>query len=487
MEVMHMKKILIITLLLWSTTMNAADIQQLQKNAKQGDAEAQSSLGYKYSKGEGVPQDYKKAFHWYTLAASQNDILAQVNLGFMYAEGQGVEQDYKKAFEWYTKAANQGEATAQYCLGLLYDEGHGVAQDYSQALKWYTKATDQEEPYAQYNVGNMYYEGRGVEKNYQQAFNWFIKAAEQGYATAEFATGNMYANGEGVEKDYQKAIYWYEKAEKQGHHNAKINLGIITRRLNKLNISKTIYSEPTSASEEISHDSIQKSEPMSEKTIERLATLIDEVNTLEIKERTAYYHYLVKEKNKKGSLQEHIAEYASLAAFGQPVSEEIIRRANPPHPFPSGLIEFYKTKGAFYGGSSLADLEIYSLDDLLKQKDTKYNYQKFYSLGLADMINYIWGNSRDELDPTNKDAMFSKAQIDYLNNNYTVIGSWTDPHRGEEAHYYIYYDKYGRFDILHVDQDEWDIDAMFKASPARLSFDQVINKALANIFAEEEE
>ena len=37
--------------------------------AEQGDAVAQYILGLRYDNGEGVPQDYKAAVKWYSLAA----------------------------------------------------------------------------------------------------------------------------------------------------------------------------------------------------------------------------------------------------------------------------------------------------------------------------------------------------------------------------------------------------------------------------------
>ena len=38
----------------------------------------------------------------------------------MYYFGKGVPQDYKIALKWFTLAAEQGEARAQYNLGLTY-------------------------------------------------------------------------------------------------------------------------------------------------------------------------------------------------------------------------------------------------------------------------------------------------------------------------------------------------------------------------------
>jgi len=47
------------------------------------------------------------------LAAEQGDADAQYNLGWMYVKGEGVPQNYKTAVKWYTLAAEQGLASAQ--------------------------------------------------------------------------------------------------------------------------------------------------------------------------------------------------------------------------------------------------------------------------------------------------------------------------------------------------------------------------------------
>ena len=98
---------------------------------------AQTNLGDLYYIGQGVPQNYVKAAHWYRLAANQGDADAQSLLGVLYYNGQGVPQNYVKAAHWYRLAANQGDADAQSFLGDLYYNGQGVPQDYVKAYKWF--------------------------------------------------------------------------------------------------------------------------------------------------------------------------------------------------------------------------------------------------------------------------------------------------------------------------------------------------------------
>jgi TPR repeat protein len=81
-------------------------------------------------------QDYARALAVFGPLAARGDPRAQTYLGFMYSNGYGVPQNYIEAANWLHLASEQGDARAQYLLGLMYDKGHGVPQDYVQATKW---------------------------------------------------------------------------------------------------------------------------------------------------------------------------------------------------------------------------------------------------------------------------------------------------------------------------------------------------------------
>ena len=91
------KLIVFVAAALLSVSAMAADFNQTQRLANQGDALAQARLGVMYSKGEGVPQDYSKAAQWIEKAANQDYADAQFRLGWMYFNGEGVRQDYATA------------------------------------------------------------------------------------------------------------------------------------------------------------------------------------------------------------------------------------------------------------------------------------------------------------------------------------------------------------------------------------------------------
>ncbi|WP_269467350.1 tetratricopeptide repeat protein [Candidatus Thiodictyon syntrophicum] len=67
-------------------------IEEKLAKAEQGDADAQSKLGWMYLKGQGVPQDYAQAAAWYRKAADQDNADPQYNIGGLYLTGRGVPQ-----------------------------------------------------------------------------------------------------------------------------------------------------------------------------------------------------------------------------------------------------------------------------------------------------------------------------------------------------------------------------------------------------------
>jgi TPR repeat protein len=105
--------------LVWADN-QAASVDSLKEEAAQGYSWAQAALGFMYSQGHGVPQDYAAALKWYRLAATHGNATAQYNLGVLYFKGQGVAPDYAEALKWYRLAAAQGDGDAQFNLGAIY-------------------------------------------------------------------------------------------------------------------------------------------------------------------------------------------------------------------------------------------------------------------------------------------------------------------------------------------------------------------------------
>ncbi|MGO9317143.1 MAG: tetratricopeptide repeat protein [Terracidiphilus sp.] len=167
----------------------AAQVKATRTLAEQGDAKAQSHLGYMYRYGQGVPLNNDEALRWYRKSADQGYAAAEFGVGNMYFYGLGVLQDYTEATRWCRKAADQGYAPAQYSIGANYFYGYGVEKDDSLAVFWYRKAADQGYAWAETNLGYMYSQGRGVPKDKDEANRWYRKAADHGDEYAQRALG----------------------------------------------------------------------------------------------------------------------------------------------------------------------------------------------------------------------------------------------------------------------------------------------------------
>lgn len=107
----------------------------LLTRADTGDVSAQMMLGDMFSAGEGVPQDYVEAAHWYRQAAKRGIAKAQLSLGSLYSQGKGVDRSMEIAYQWVSVAASQGVKEAIEALDLISGgldaEGLGRAQEFA--------------------------------------------------------------------------------------------------------------------------------------------------------------------------------------------------------------------------------------------------------------------------------------------------------------------------------------------------------------------
>jgi uncharacterized protein len=213
--------------------------------AEQGDANAQSNLGWMYYLEQGVPASNKTALMWFKLSAEQGHADAQFGLGMMYANGDGIPQDDKTALKWYRLSAEQGHAFAQHALGEMFEKGEVVPQDGETALKWYKLSAEQGLSYAQFALGEMFEKGEIVPQDDETALKWYelvaksdddhhrelaekklpslrkkIIVQKEQDADAQYRLALRYKNGDGVEKNLSTALSWARKAHQQGHSEA---------------------------------------------------------------------------------------------------------------------------------------------------------------------------------------------------------------------------------------------------------------------------
>ena len=232
-------------------------LREMIKKAEQGDVNAQWKLGWKYYDGDGVRNDYTKAFSYFKLVADAGYVDAQYVLGRLYEDGLGVDQDYTLAAHYYKLAAEQGDAKAQNSLGLLYKEGLGVERDYGLAAYYFKLSAEQENLNGQYNLGRLYEDGLGVEQDFTLAVHYYRLVAEQGNKIAQFKLGLLYENGQGVEQDYTLAEYYYKLSAEQGYASAQYNIGLLYQTKMNVNDSYSLAAHYYKLAAKQNHSSAQ--------------------------------------------------------------------------------------------------------------------------------------------------------------------------------------------------------------------------------------
>ncbi|MBR4824785.1 MAG: sel1 repeat family protein [Spirochaetaceae bacterium] len=120
---------------------------------KSYDLDAKFRLGNIYH----MEQNYVKSLEWYGKTIKLGDDLglfhsvndnAKFMVGIMYYSGEGIEQNYEKAFRLLKDAAEQGVYDAYPIIGDMYYYGEYVEKNFEEATKWYGKAAKLGNEYA---------------------------------------------------------------------------------------------------------------------------------------------------------------------------------------------------------------------------------------------------------------------------------------------------------------------------------------------------
>lgn len=209
---------------------------QLIKNAKDGHAESQVTLGIcllgpgflfggPYPCG-GFELDQREGLKWIRLAAEQNHPMALFILGRAHYEGIGVlDKSPSDAFRFLEQAATLGSSWAHELLGEMYMAGHGVDRDEQKGAKHLTIAYGLGVCLrSSLKLGVIYYGGLGgLDRNLVLAKHYLEEASmthvvEDAYAplgntlfelNLEQYDGTIHIPGHSC---IPKSIYWLRRA-----------------------------------------------------------------------------------------------------------------------------------------------------------------------------------------------------------------------------------------------------------------------------------
>ncbi|MDZ4790871.1 MAG: tetratricopeptide repeat protein [Hyphomicrobiales bacterium] len=153
-------------------------------------------------------------FQLLELAAQRGVLGARIEVARMYAKGDVVPRDDAKAFHYYKRIANDyADVDRRHALAQFVAEAFRMTATY---LRNGIKSIDlrpnpveasrlmlqsagiYHEREAQYELATMFLNGEGVEKNPTIAIAWLVNSARKRYAPAQAVYGDMLWNGKDV-------------------------------------------------------------------------------------------------------------------------------------------------------------------------------------------------------------------------------------------------------------------------------------------------
>ncbi|KYR01625.1 hypothetical protein DLAC_01625 [Tieghemostelium lacteum] len=153
---------------LMSSSQPEKSIEYLETSVQQGSGQAATFLSMLYRNGIYVEQDSQKFMKYLQLAIERKDAVALLTMGELYFNGQeGLQQNYKLAFQYFSESSQLGNSDAYLNQGVMYFNGYGVEQSYLNAFYSYQNSFhhNMNNKAAITNLYTMHSEGLGVPKS----------------------------------------------------------------------------------------------------------------------------------------------------------------------------------------------------------------------------------------------------------------------------------------------------------------------------------
>ncbi len=185
------------------------------------------------------------------------------------------------------------------------------------------------------------------------------------------------------------------------------------------------------------------------KDLMRLATLDNQVELISKKD---YYAYLLERGDEDlGSFDDFLQEVGGLNNFTAVASTDQLEQFERKFgvKLPEELKDFYHRAGSLSGTAS-KPCGIFSVSELEYHLDpSRKRYEHLKSMGLISMLEFVWGNSKDDFSPAR--GSLTQDQVNYLNQHYSAIGYIPFD---DNVNVVIYFDREQRFGAVWYNQDD---------------------------------
>lgn len=217
-------------------------VQELERRAVGGDAEAMALLGEAYGLGFGeLPVSEGMAAEWLGRAADSGLPWARHAAEFFKfratrgdtLERAGTALERARAIALSPESApapavdpdllalgNLGMAEAQMLLGFMHEVGRGAPRDPQLAEDWYARAAASGDGMASFALSRLYAGGRGMPRDTARSMVFLAEAAGRGAAVAQRRLAEELLRGEMVAADPVEALKWLLVAASAGDRQA---------------------------------------------------------------------------------------------------------------------------------------------------------------------------------------------------------------------------------------------------------------------------
>jgi TPR repeat protein len=202
-------------------------LADLETRAKRGNVQQEFELGHAYFYGRGVPQDFKKAAHWYEKAAKAGSAEAENQIGFLYQNGIGVRVDLERAAHWFQLSSASGLLLGKVNLAVCYLNGAGVPRNTSTARKLLMEAVEKGEGGGAAYLGRMELSGLDGPQNVPEAERWFRAGVRLDDPIAAYGLAYLDTSLNGHPHDLRKGAQLLRFSAGKGYVPAMHALGLL--------------------------------------------------------------------------------------------------------------------------------------------------------------------------------------------------------------------------------------------------------------------
>ena len=184
-------------------------IKELIKKSSEGDLKSKARLGFEYWSGQKIDQDFNLAMKLWKEVSKFGEPFGSFNVATMYERGDGVKQNYKKAYEFHEHCISSKKKKYLTCK---ISSAHIFKRD------------------SHFSLGEMFFLGN-YKKNIKKGIYHYEKAFELGHFHACFLLGLYHdqdtPNFYGIKKSFNKSIRYYKLSAKFNYFPSFAKLSMI--------------------------------------------------------------------------------------------------------------------------------------------------------------------------------------------------------------------------------------------------------------------